>query len=261
MSKKKNKKDLYHSSLDVDVRRVIGDDTPFAVKEAYRALYTNIRYLPIEDKCKKIALTSAFPGEGKTSISVNLAYTLAINSPESRILLIDCDMRSPRVAELLEIDASRLHGLSEFLAGIVEAPNVQRTKHPNLSFLSSGATNANTPGLLSSSKMQKLMDYCNENYDYVIIDTPPVNVVSDAILLSSYINGYILATRADFSDTSSVSDAIETLNKAEANILGTVLCSYNAKSGKGYGSYKYGKYGRYGYGRYAKYGSYYDGND
>lgn len=261
MFKKKNKKDLYHSSIDVDIRRVIGEDTPFAVKEAYRALYTNIRYLPIEDSCKKIALTSAFPGEGKTSISVNLAYTLAINSPESRVLLIDCDMRSPRVPDLIEVDSSRLHGLSEFLAGIDAEPNVQKTKHSNLSFLASGATNANTPGLLSSSRMHKLIDFCNENFDYVIIDTPPVNVVSDAILLSSYINGYILVTRADFSDTNSVSDAIETLNKADANILGTVLCSYNAKGGKGYGGYKYGKYGRYGYGKYAKYGSYYGGKD
>lgn len=252
---KKRSKDLYHSSIDVDVMRVLSDDTPFAVKEAYRSLYTNIRYLPIEDKCKKIAITSAFPGEGKTSISVNLAYSLAINSTESRILIIDSDMRSPRVPELLGIDRDGLHGLSEFLAGIDKEPNIIETVHPNLSFLPSGASNANTPGLLSSSLMQKLFDYCNENYDYVIIDTPPVNIVSDAILLAGYVNGYIIATRAEFSATNAVSDALGVLASADANVLGMVLCSYNAK-GTRYGRKRgYGKYSSYSH--YDKSGSYY----
>lgn len=244
------RKPVYHSSIDIDVQRIVGPDTPFAVKEAYRSLYTNILYLPIEDKCKKIVITSAFPGEGKTSISVNLAYTIAQNSPESKILIVDADMRSPRVAELLSADSSA-HGLSEFLAGIDKEPNFTKTIHPNLLFLSSGAGNANSPGLISSSRMKTLIELCDERFDFVIFDTPPINVVSDAILLSENVNGYVLATRADYSDVNSLSEAIGRLNSAEAKILGLVLCSYNAKSGK---TKRYGKYSKYGkYGKYGKY--------
>ena len=100
----------YHSDIEIDVQRIISDTTPFAIVEAYRSLYTNILYLPIEDKCKKIVITSAFPGEGKTSVSVNLAYTIAINSPESKVLIIDGDMRSPRVNRLLQFTEERIHG-------------------------------------------------------------------------------------------------------------------------------------------------------
>ena len=93
-----------HSNILADARRIINDDTPFAVKEAYRTLYTNLMYLPMESSCKKIVFTSAYPGEGKTSVSINIAYTIANTSPEARVLLIDADMRSPRVAQLLGID-------------------------------------------------------------------------------------------------------------------------------------------------------------
>ena len=104
-------KDLCHSDIEIDVQRIISDSTPFAIVEAYRSLYTNILYLPIEDKCKKLVITSAFPGEGKSSISVNLAYTIAMNSPESRVLIIDGDMRSPRVNRLLQMSDEIKHGL------------------------------------------------------------------------------------------------------------------------------------------------------
>ena len=90
-----------HSNDKVDELRLIDENTPFAITEAFRALYTKILYLPIEDKCRKIALTSAFSGEGKTYISINLAITLAKSSENKRVLLVDADMRKPRVARIL----------------------------------------------------------------------------------------------------------------------------------------------------------------
>lgn len=242
-----------HSEVSVDVQRILADDTPFAVKEAYRTLYTNVIYLPIEDKCKKLVITSAFPGEGKTSISINLAYSIAMNSPESKVLIVDADMRSPRVTELLNIH-EKLHGLSEYLAGIDKQPNfVPIIIHPNLSLLAAGAKNINSPGLISSSRMDDIVKIFDETFDYVIFDTPPVNIVSDAMLLSDKVNGYIIATRADYSDINSLSEAIDNLRSADGIIHGVVLCSYNAKTG-GYG--KYGKYGKYG-NKYGKYESEY----
>ncbi len=235
-----------HSNLVIDSRRIIGEDTPFAIREAYRSLYTNVMYLPIESRCRKIVLTSAYPGEGKTSVSINLAYTIAATSPEAKILLVDADMRSPRVAQLLDIDTRGVHGLSEFLAGIDDTPNVMPTVHPNLMLLASGAENANTPALLSSSKMALLTEYCNNNYDYVIFDTPPVNIVTDAVFLSDHVDGYILVARADYSDINSLNDAVNTLTRVEGKIFGVVLCSLDTKRAKRYGGYgKYGKYGRY----------------
>ena len=252
---RKNRSDYFHSSIEADSQRIICDTTPFAIKEAYRSFYTNVLYLPIEDKCKKIVITSAFPGEGKTSVSINLAYTIAINSPESKILIIDADMRSPRVVELIGTDNKKCHGLSEYLAGIDNDPNFVSSVHPNLTILFSGAQNPNTPGLIASTRMKRLMEKCEEIFDYVIIDTPPINIVSDAIMLNDYVNGYILVCRADYSDVNSLADATDNLSAAGATILGTLLSSYNAKSSKKYG--KYGKYGRYGrYGKYGKYGRY-----
>ena len=250
---RKNRSDYFHSSIEADSQRIICDTTPFAIKEAYRSFYTNVLYLPIEDKCKKIVITSAFPGEGKTSVSINLAYTIAINSPESKILIIDADMRSPRVIELIGTDNKKCHGLSEYLAGIDNDPNFVSSVHPNLTILFSGAQNPNTPGLIASTRMKRLMEKCEEIFDYVIIDTPPINIVSDAIMLNDYVNGYILVCRADYSDVNSLADATDNLSAAGATILGTLLSSYNAKSSKKYG--KYGKYGRYG--RYGKYLDYY----
>ena len=242
------RKRTVHSNITVDSKRIIGEDTPFAVREAYRSLYTNIMYLPIESKCRKLVFTSAYPAEGKTSVSINTALTIAATSPNSKILLIDADMRSPRVPQLLGIECKDAHGLSEYLAGIDEVPSVVTARYDNLSVLVSGAENVNTPALLSSTRLAKLFAYCDEHYDYVIIDTPPINVVTDAVLFSERVDGFILVARADYSDVNSLSDAVAILEKVEAKILGITLCSLDTKR------MKYGRYGRYG--RYGKYGKY-----
>ena len=126
-----------HSNDKIDELRLIDESTPFAITEAFRALYTKIMYLPIEDKCRKIALTSAFSGEGKTYISINLAITLAKSSENKRVLLVDADMRKPRVARILSkyCEDYTVSGLSEYLAGIDEKPNIVTTDIPNLSIL------------------------------------------------------------------------------------------------------------------------------
>ncbi len=222
-----------YGDITVDAKRIITEDSPAAVKEAYRALYTNIMYLPIESKCKKLVITSAVAGEGKSSIAINLAYTIATTSPGARILLIDADMRTPSVASLMNIGTEGVHGLSEFLAGMDEVPSVVPSIYQNLDVLTSGAAHTNTTALLSSSAMQHLAEFCDEGYDYVIIDTPAVNSVTDAVFFSGYTDGYLLAVKADRSDVNSISEAIRVLSGVEANIIGFVLCSVDPKrSGK-----------------------------
>lgn len=239
-----SKRSHSHSAASVDARRVLGADTPFAVREAYKALYTNILYLPIQSKCRKFVLTSACAGEGKTSVSINLAYTIAMTSPQAKVLLIDADMRNPRIPKLLELPCRGVHGLSEYLAGIDEVPNMLETVHPNLSFLPSGAESINTAALLSSSTMNKLMDFCDRNFDYVIIDTPPLNVVTDALFFNDHVDGFMLVARADYSDVNSVDETLQVLANVEANVIGFILCSLDTKRIRKYGG-RYGKYGKY----------------
>lgn len=231
-----------HSHDRVDELRLIDDSTPFAINEAFRALYTKVLYLPIEDKCRKIALTSAFSGEGKTYISINLAITLAKNSANKRVLLVDCDMRKPRVARILSKynkDNAKDGGLSEYLAGLHNEPNLVSTDIPNLSILFSGAENANPIGLINSKRMNDLLERCSDMFDYIIFDTPPVTVVSDAVLLADKINGYIMVSRADYSNINSLSEAVEIVRNVGGEVLGVVLSSVNPKNtGGAYKTYK-----------------------
>ena len=237
-----------HSNDKVDELRLIDDSTPFAITEAFRALYSKITYLPIDDKCRKIALTSAFSGEGKTYISINLAITLAKSSENKKVLLVDADMRKPRVARILSkyCDDPAISGLSEYLAGIDATPNIMETDIPNLSILYSGKESSNPIGLINSKRMAELLETCSESYDYIILDTPPVTVVSDAVLLSDKVNGYVMAARADYSNVNALSEAIETVKNVGGEVFGVVLSSVNPKKSKskyGYKSYNNSYYG------------------
>lgn len=233
-----------HSNDKIDELRLLDENTPFAINEAFRALYTKVMYLPIDDKCRKIALTSAFPGEGKTYVSINLALTLARSLENKKVLLIDADMRKPRVARILSryvgSDNAKDGGLSEFLAGIHETPNIIKTDIPNFSILFSGKESSNPIGLINTKRMNELIEKCSAEYDFIIFDTPPVNVVSDAILFADKINGYIMATRAEYSNINALSAAIDSIRNVGGEVFGVVLTSVNPKN-SGH-SYRYNSY-------------------
>lgn len=220
-----------HSTDKMDSLRLINETTPFAINEAFRTLYTKIVYLPISDKCRKIAITSAVSGEGKTYISINLAITLARNSENKKILLVDLDMRKPRVARILSKyrKGSKPSGLSEYLAGIDSEPNIIDTDIPNFSILFSGKDSSNAIGLLNSGRMDELLDLLAEKYDYVIFDTPPVSLVSDAAVIADKVNGYIITVRSDYSNVNHISNAIDNLTNVGGEIFGLVLTSANPK--------------------------------
>jgi capsular exopolysaccharide synthesis family protein len=203
-------------------------------------LHANVQYLPIVDKCKKIAITSAVSGEGKTYIALNLSITLATNS-DKKVLLVDMDMRAPRIKKLIKskvVRAKKFAGLSEYLAGIDKEPNILNTDIPNFDVLFSGKESSNSIGLINSPKIVTLFEELSEKYDYIIIDTPPVNIVTDALLLSGKINGYILSTRSNYSNINSLNIAIENIKSVGGEIFGLVLTELNVKSAKNT-KYKY----------------------
>ncbi len=234
------KEDKLHREDAVDRLAIVNENTPFSITEAFRTAYTNILYLPIEGKSRKIAFTSAVSGEGKTYISINAAITLAQNGDGKKILLIDADMRKPRIANLLGLDNSS-NGLSEYLAGVNETPNIISTDVPNLSVLLSGQQSMNPIGLLNSRRMQELISVLEKEYSYIIIDTPPVNIVSDAVIIGKVVDGYIVVTRAEISDVNNIGDAIDTIKQAGVNIFGFILTDLDpkGKSSKKSSYYRY----------------------
>ncbi len=227
-----SKRKVPHSLVTEDMERVLNKKTPFAISESFRMLYTNILYLPISDKCRKIAITSPVSGEGKTYISVNLSITLANNS-DNKVLLIDMDMRVPRVKKLIQsrvANAEKSSGLSEYLAGIDSTVNILKTDIDNLDVLFSGKENTTPIALINSPKFSALMDELKDKYDYIIIDTPPVNIVTDALLVLDKVNGYILSSRANYSNINALNTAIESIRGVGGDIFGVVLTDANSKS-------------------------------
>lgn len=222
------------------VPHIIDEKSPFAVREAYRSLYTNVLYLNIDDKCKKIAVTSAVSGEGKSTVAANLAYTLAQNLEGKRILLIDADMRRPTIAKAFCLDG-QAHGLSEYLAGIDNNPNFDYLSQSKLMVLTAGAKNANPTKLIGSDRMKRLLEACEDEFDYVIIDTPPVSVVTDAVLLNSIINGYIVVSKMDYSNVNKMNECVAKLEQIGAEIYGMVLSDVKIKGSDS----RYSSYNRY----------------
>ena len=223
-----------HSSDHVDVDRIIDENTPFAICEAFKAMYSKVLYLPVADNCKKIAITSYISGEGKTYVSTNFAITLAQNL-NKRILLIDMDMRKPRVMRLLQkyISTNKEgYGLSEYLVGIHSEPYITKTSLDNLDIVLSGKEVSNPTGLISSPKMDQFIKTCEQSYDYVLFDCPPVGIVSDALLLNDKLNGYILTARANYSNIDDLDNAVNDLKNLGAEVFGIVLTATNPKINK-----------------------------
>lgn len=250
---KKKRKKIFskESAMDTDgVNQsfVINKDTSFAVSEAYRMARTNIFYLPIEHSCRKIAITSAIAAEGKSYCSINMAKSLA--QAGKRVLLVDADMRKPRVARYLNIE--RAEGLSEFLAGITDRLNIIHSDELEADVILSGNSSSSAAELLATARIDTLFEKVNNDYDYIIIDTPPVNVVTDATVLSNKIDGYLISVRAGASDVDEIKRMVKSLEQVEAKIMGIVVSNIDPKS-EMYGKYsRYGKYYKF-YGGYKKY--------
>ena len=219
---------------------VIDENTPFAIREAYKALFSNVLYLNIASKCKKIAVTSAVSGEAKTSVSANLAVTLAQNLEGKRVLLIDADMREPSIARMFSIKPGG-HGLSEYLSGIDEDPKFDYIPKYKLMVLTAGGHSYNPTKLIGSEKMHRLIKACEKEFDYVIIDTPPVNIVADAVLLNGIADGYLISTRSEHSDIHGLNQCVSKLEQVGAEIFGIVLSGVKLKGYKG----KYNKSNKY----------------
>ena len=220
-------------------RAILSSESHFSVKEAYKTLRTNIRFSLPEGKCHKVGVTSGLPNEGKSITALNIAITFA--EAGQRVLLIDADLRRPSVARLLIENGDP--GLSNLLAGMCKVEDViHKNQYPNLDVILSGAIPPNPSELLSSPRMAKLLEDFTGQYDYIFVDTPPVNVVTDASVLAPELDGMLFVVRQNQSERESVARAISQLNRAGAKILGFVLNGAKLASGKKYARARKGYY-------------------
>lgn len=203
--------------------------------ESYRTLRTNIQYSSFDKQYKTIVVTSSEPGEGKSTTVGNLALSLA--QEEKKVLLIDCDLRKPSLHKKFRI--SNLVGLSDVIIGKEDLSEAVVRYNKNLSILTSGKVPPNPAEMLGSKTMGSLLEKLKAVYDYIILDTPPVHAVTDAQILSTKSDGIILVIKAGRTKKDSVKDAIGSLKKVNANIIGTVLNSIDNSRNKYY--YYYGE--------------------
>lgn len=217
-----------------DSKKILRSNSPFAVKEAYNAIRTNLMFTQQGEKCPIFVVTSPTANNGKTINSINLAISFA--QMGKKTLLIDADMRNPTIHRMFSISAK--NGLSEILAGITDNISVSKTDIENLSVLTAGKIPPNPAELLASSRMDKLLDFVKEHYDCVFIDTPPVNIVTDSTLFAQKVTGYIIIVKTDTTNTHDVRSVVSNLTNINANILGFILNDVNSEKKKYYSYYK-----------------------
>ena len=225
-------------------QKLLNKNSPFAITESFKKLRTNILFSTSNTKCPVIGITSAFQETGKSLLCSNLGISFA--QLEKKVLIIDCDLRKPVQHKIFEMENEV--GMSDMLAGIykdkISVYNL--SAYGELSLITAGSIPPNPSELLASENMSKLISAFRETYDLVIIDLPPINMVTDAAVISSIVDGYLFIIRVEHDETRSVQEAIAALERADAKIFGIILNDVNPKAAKYYKSYnKYGKYYRY----------------
>ena len=225
--------------------------------ESVRLLRLRVEKALKEEDKKVLLVSSAIPGEGKTTIAVNLAVSLAQKG--KKVLLIDCDLRNPSVVGTLSTKNHPLvnsNNLVDYLRGTITVMDaVQPTELNNLSVIPGGTGGkAESSSMLSDSRMERLIQAARNLYDYVILDTPPCSMLADAAELSELAEAALMVIRQDYAGRDQIIDGIQRLGDGKLSVVG---CTFNHVAKHRYGGYGYGGYGGYGYGYgYGGYGSY-----
>lgn len=232
----------------------------FRIEEAYKSIRANIMLSIMKKGCKTIIVTSSVPNEGKTTTTVNLA--VSISQADQKVLLIDGDLRKPKIHHYFSVPNSP--GLTNYLSNVISGKGstdifgvIRPTEYENLCILSSGSIPPNPAELLSSEIMGEFLEELSKDFDYIIIDTPPINVVSDALPLIRESDGVVLVVRSNHSSYPELQSALSALEFIDAKILGFVVNFAESKSKSLYSAGTYGNY-KYGssYGEYKGYGGY-----
>lgn len=199
----------------------------FSSAEAYRQLRTNLQFLDVDNPPRLFVVSSAIPGEGKTTTAVNLAFVLA--EAGHRVVLVEADLRRPRAARYMQLMESV--GLSNVLSGAADLDDVlQTTANSKVSMLAAGPHPPNPSELLGSSHMQHLLEELRSRFDYVVLDAPPLLPVTDAAVLTNLTDGALVVARYGHTKRDQLARAVENLRAIDARVLGVILNMVPAKS-------------------------------
>ena len=216
-------------------KMILTESSPFVLQEAYKTLRTNLLFSLRGDGCKRFCITSSLPGEGKSITILNLAISIAQTG--KRVLLIDADLRRPALARLMADNPAP--GLSNVLAGQVSTLEAIRMHaYTNLDVLFSGDVPPNPSELLGSENMRNLINEMSNRYDFILVDTPPINLVSDAGVVTDLLDGVLILVRQGRARKDAVKRAIANLELIGIKPLGFIFNGVEISSGKAY-NYSY----------------------
>ena len=236
----KNDKDKFKPSAVNS--KTLHKNLEFTAIEQYKLIRANLDFtLPPDEKCPVIGVTSSMRGEGKSTTAVNLAYVFAEKG--HRVLLIDGDLRIPSIAKKMKIESTP--GLADLLRGKgAQSIDFKAYMLKNWYILPSGDIPPNPSELLGSRRMETVLNELREAFDYIIIDLPPVNIVSDALSISNLITGMIVVVRESYTEKKELERCFRQLKLSNVNILGCVM-NVTREGGGSYGKYKKYRYYRY----------------
>ena len=237
----------FSDSIRQEQKFLIWQNDDFFLRESYKTTRTNVIFsLAGTEGCKVIGVTSSLQSEGKSISASNLAMSFADTG--ARVLIIDCDLRKPKLSRLLNSTSD--NGLTNVLMdNSLLNTSIMRVKEgKNLWLLSAGSIPPNPSELLGSEVMQSLIEGLRSKFDYIIVDTPPVDMVTDALVISKLVDGMLFVVRAGQSDKRAFLHTIEQMEYSNTKILG-IIFNGSESAGGGYGYKRYG-YRRYGYSRY-----------
>ena len=238
---------------DVRANAVIDKNTDFSIKESYKTLRTNIMFsLANDGKNKIIVVTSAVPGEGKSTTVLNLAITFS--QIGSKVLVIDGDLRKPKTHKYLNISNEK--GLSGVLGGFTKIEDAITKTEYGFDCITAGSVPPNPSELIGSQMLVDVLKELNDKYDYVFIDSPPVTVVSDTLTIAAISDGVLLVARSNYTPKSLLKQSINNIKITKAKVIGVVVNAVDVKK-RAYGAYKGKYYSRGRYGGYNKYGYHY----
>ena len=234
--KRKTRKSTSKRTINVDANKLITYHKPKSpVSEIYRTIRTNIQFSSFDKEIKTLTVTSSMEGEGKSTTLANLAVTLAQQG--NRILMVDADLRRPKLHRIFDVLNNQ--GLTELLVKNLDPDDlIQKTFVEGISVLPTGQIPPNPAELLGSRRMRHFIERVKAEYDYVLVDIPPVCVVTDGLLIANQLDGVVLLCSSGHVTIDQAKRGKELLVNAKANILGVVLNNVSSDKAETYYYYQ-----------------------